>query len=52
MVALEARCSTAKTSKSKPHQAWAAIVGLVSTRVAELWLDGCEIYDALEALIA
>ena len=43
--------SIAKTSKSKPNQAWAAIVGLVSTHVAELWLGSCEIYDAPEALI-
>jgi DNA-binding CsgD family transcriptional regulator len=52
VIALEMCRSVAKTSKSKPNQAWAAIVGLVATHLAELFPDSCEIYGALAPLIA
>ena len=52
VIALETRRSIAQTSKRKPNQGWVAIVGLVTTHLAELWPDRCEIYGALTALIA
>ena len=52
VIALETCRSIAKTSKSKPNQAWAAVMGLVTTQLGELWSDSCEIYGMLEALFA
>jgi DNA-binding CsgD family transcriptional regulator len=52
VIALETCRSIAQTSKRKPNQGWVAIVGLVTTHLAELWPDSCEIYGALTALIA
>ena len=52
VTALETCRSIAQTSKRKPNQGWVAIVGLVTTHLAELWPDRCEIYGALTALIA
>jgi DNA-binding CsgD family transcriptional regulator len=51
VIALETCRSIAKTSKSKPNQAWAAIIGLATTHLAELWSGSCEIYDALTPLM-
>jgi DNA-binding CsgD family transcriptional regulator len=52
VIALETCRSIAQTSKRKPNQGWVSIVGLVTTHLAELWPDSCEIYGALTALIA
>jgi len=52
VIALETCRSIEQTSKRKPNQGWAAIVGLVTAHFAELWPDSCEIYSALTALIA
>jgi len=52
VIALETCHSIAKTSKSKPNQAWAAIMGLATTQLGELWSDSCEIYGMLEPLFA
>jgi DNA-binding CsgD family transcriptional regulator len=42
VIALETCRAIAKTSKIKPNQVWAAIVGLASTHLAELWSDSFE----------
>jgi len=52
VIALETCRCIAQTSKRKPNQGWVTIVGLVTTHLAELWPDSCEIYGALTALIA
>jgi DNA-binding CsgD family transcriptional regulator len=52
VIALETCRSLAHTSKSNLNQGWVAIVGLTTTRLAQLWSERREIYDALESLIA
>ena len=52
VVALETCRTMATRSKSKPNQAWRAIMGLAMTALLERRSDSCEIYDALESLIA
>src|SRR5262245_55759276 len=52
VIALERCRSIAKTSKSRPKQASAAIFGLVAMHLAELCTDSPEIYGVLTPLIA
>ena len=52
VIALETCRFIAKTSKSKPNQAWSAIMGLATTQLGELWSDSYEIYGMLEPLFA
>ena len=52
IIAVETSRPTASISDTKPHQAWAAITGLVTMQVCSLWSGGCEFCDEIARLIA
>jgi DNA-binding CsgD family transcriptional regulator len=52
VVALETCRSVTARSESKPARPWAAVVGVITTQLGELWSGVCEICDALPDLIA
>jgi DNA-binding CsgD family transcriptional regulator len=47
VVALETRRTVAVRSQSNPARPWAAVAGVITTQLAELWAGGLEICDAL-----
>lgn len=47
VVALETRRTVAVRTQSKHARPWAAVVGVITTQLAELWSGGLEICDAL-----
>src|SRR5205809_7518196 len=47
VVALETRRTIAVRPQGNPARPWAAVAGLITTQVAELWSGGLEICDAL-----
>ena len=51
LVALETCSSVVPRSQSKPARPWAAVAGVITTQVGELWSGICEI-GALPDLIA
>jgi DNA-binding CsgD family transcriptional regulator len=52
VIALETCRTIARTPKSKPNQAWTAIMGSATMHLGESWSDSCEIYGIFEAVIA
>jgi DNA-binding CsgD family transcriptional regulator len=47
VVALETCRSVASTSERKSGRSWAAVAGIITTQIANLWLNAWEICDAL-----
>jgi len=52
VIALEKCWSIEQRSGNRRGQAQAAIAVFVAQQLSELWSDGCEIYNAITALIA
>ena len=50
VVALETVRSVAEKSKNRSGKPWAAVAGIIATQFAELWSDGCEIFDTLSLI--
>jgi DNA-binding CsgD family transcriptional regulator len=52
VIALETSFSLAQRSENRLGQSQAALAVFVAQQLSELWTDGCEIYNAITALIA
>lgn len=52
VIALETCWSLGQRSQNRWSQSQAVLAVFVAQQLSELWLDGCEIYDAITALIA
>jgi DNA-binding CsgD family transcriptional regulator len=52
VIALEMYRSAAAASESKSGQAWAAIAGLITAPLSELWSGACQIFGEIARLIA
>ena len=47
VMALETRRTVAKKSENRSGKSWAAIASVIATQFGELFLDSCDIFDAL-----
>jgi len=52
VIALETSWSLAQRSENRSGQSRAALAVSVAQQLSELWTDGCEIYNAITALIS
>jgi hypothetical protein len=52
VIAHETSWPTTQRSGNRWGQSQAALAVFVAEQLSELWSDGCEIYDAITALIA
>ena len=52
VIALETSFSLAQRSENRLGQSQAALAVFVAQQLSEFWTDGCEIYNAITALIA